>query len=593
MPWVEPIARRAAWTTIAAVTVGFLYFASHFVIPIALAALLAFMMSPVSRWITRFTRSNLAGVVLTSTIAIAIIVGGGFVVIRQLTDFLERLPTYRHTISQKLVSLQGTGDGLIDRATRALDDIQKDVANAATQPTMQPERTAGVPVSVVSTQLDKPETIFESASSAASIVSPFIEPAVLFTVVCVLAILFLIHGQDMRDRFIVLAGANQISLTSQALEEASQRIGGYLLMQALINTVFGSTIAIGLYFIGVPNAILLGLLAGALRFIPMLGAWLGLFFPALLAVAVFDSWYPVLSVIVLFAITEAIINFIIEPWLYGHSTGISGIAVIVCILFWTWLWGPIGLLLAVPITVCLVVTGKYVETLRIFYVLLSDEPVLSGERRLYHRLITGDYAAAELMIQKSDAELGEVETCDQLLVPVLHTARADRDRGVLSENRFISINDTITGMTGEQPASTGEKASSIACVAVTASDADAALVVGQAIRRAMGVEIDILSHAMTTDLVKRLTDIDSIKTNAIVLISSSPDSTARARLVSKALRAKLPSIRLLLLVLSPTSVSLSLPQQSTNDSLSITTVSSVLDRLQQLEREYASIPTTT
>lgn len=583
MPWIEPLTRRAAWITIAAVVVAFLSLASHFVIPLALAILLAFLLSPLVRRLSKVLHSRALAVMVTCTFAFAVIAAGSLAVVYQMADFANELPNYRHTISKKIVALREASSGPVSRLMGALTDIKHDVEAASTQPSSPSEKAAlNIPlIRVVNTSPDE-TTALASLAAAGAVLLPFIEPVVMFAIVSVLVVFLLIYTEDLRDRVIVLAGAQQISVTTQALEAAAKRIGHYLLMQAMVNTGYGAAVAIGLWFIGVPNAFLLGLLAGILRFIPVIGVWIGAILPLLVSVAVFDQWLPVIEVGVLFVVLEAIANFAIEPMLYGSGTGISGIAVLVAILFWTWIWGAVGLLLAVPITVCLVTLGKYVEPLRSFYVMLSDEPVLAGERRLYHRLMTGDFTSAEAIVAEATNQIGDTRVTDELLLPVLQTARVDHERGALSDERYTFIKDTITGLSAEIADPT-IGAGPIACVGVEPADAAANELVCMTISRATGEHVHSFSNALTTDIVKRVKE-DGIST--LILASTSRESVGRARLLNKALRTRLSGVTLYIADLSGNTAA---PTQPPTDGLILSTVAAIVDRMQQAQRSQLNV----
>lgn len=541
MPWVEPITRRAAWVVIATAVIAFLSFAQDFLLPLALAILLAFMLSPVVRWLNRRLGSRPLSVTLACMLGGTIVVGVGAMAAVQALDFLEQLPAYRHSISKKLIAIRGSSEGVVGRALRTMNDIQKDVETAAaTQPVGEKVPMQLPPIPVVS---HEDTGLVESLRS---FVEPVIEPALVTVIVAVLVFLLLIYGEELRDRVVVMAGAQQLTVTSQALEDASQRIGRYLLMLSLVNAFFGASIGIGLMVIGLPNALLLGLIAGLLRYVPVLGAWLGAGLPVLLALAVTDSWAPVIQVIVLFAFFEALVNFAIEPYVYGHSTGISGVGVLLAILFWTWIWGPAGLLLAVPITVCLVVFGKYIEPLRVFHVLLSDEPMLSPQRRLYHRVVSGDLASAEQLYDQSVKSVGLTRTADEIMLPVLDLARGDHDRSILSDDRFDLALQTIEQIVDDEPRFVDKTApvGAIGIVAATEEDRAAAGVVARATAQGLSVELPLLTSSLVTDIAQELA---TRALSAVVIVGIGPESAARGRLIAKSLSQRSPGVQLFLL----------------------------------------------
>ncbi len=584
MPWVEPIARRAAWVTIAAAVILFLALAKDFVLPLALAILLAFMLSPIVRWLGKRIRSRLICVCVATAVGGAVLAGLGAIAVYQFVDFASELPGYRHTIAAKLITLRSSGDGLIERVMKTVTDIEQDVAHAATTlpaaaSSAPPAQMPAIPV------VHREETTLLESTKA--VLEPVVEPVLVSVVVAVLVFLLLLYGEELRDRVVVLAGTQQISVTTQALEDASKRIGKYLLMQAVVNTFFGTSIGIGLMVIGLPNALLLGLLAGLLRFIPVLGAWLGAAVPILLAMAVFDTWAQVFYVAGVFIFFELVVNLALEPYLYGHSTGISGIAVIVAILFWTWIWGPIGLLLAVPITVCLVVLGKYIEPLRVFYILLTDEPMLAGERRLYHRLVTGDVRSAETQIDEAIKSTGIATTADALLLPVLQTARQDHERGALSEERLNLVNDTAESLVAERLRELAVDCvkSEYACVPISPADRPASVVTAAVMSEHLKCAVPVMESSIQSDLLQA---IESGKTRTLALVTASPESTARARLLAKSLARRARDVSLLLVHFDgPAGIG-----DITNESERLTVVYSVdqmMSQVQQIVRRQASV----
>jgi len=589
MPWVEPIARRAAWVTIAAITVAFLALAKSFVIPIALALLFSFLLTPVVGALHRWLKSRVLAVVISCGVAFSVVFGAGYVVTMQLVDFADQLPGYKHTIAQKIVSLRSSGQGVLSRLLNTYHDINKEVASSEKKAQNATSKPAEAAATTETTAAPAPAGTAGTSASTSPItldnfttyISPLLEPLTLFFIVCILVVLLLVNGEDLRDRVIVLAGTQQISITTQALEEASAKIGRYLLMQAIVNTTFGIVISTGLYLIGIPNAVLLGLLAGAMRFIPVVGVWCAALLPAALAIAVFDHWSPLLYVGLLFACSEAIMNFVAEPLLYGLSTGISGVAVLVAILFWTWVWGPLGLLLAVPITVCLVVLGKHLEPLRVFYIILGDEPVLAGQTRLYHRLVAGDVVSVEQIVKAATLELGEARVCDDLLFPVLQIARQDCERGQLSEDRCLLINETLTTLGSALPSLTTPATGAIACVGAQKDDTAATQILTHALQAATEEAVIILESSILSELVRHI-EADGI--SVLVLVTTGRESLTRARLLAKGLIVRSPDCRVFVADLARLSRSYT-QEEGAGTVVVLDTTAAIVDRVQQLVRE--------
>ena len=271
-----------------------------------------------------------------------------------------------------------------------------------------------------------------------------LSPLLTAGIVVIFAIFILLQREDLRDRLISLAGEERMDVTTQALDDTAQRISRYLLMQATVNVSMGLLVALGLWLIGLPNALLWGLLAGTLRFIPYVGIWIAAAMPILLSLAIFPhGWLAPLAVLALFAGLEILVANVVEPLLYGGSTGISPLAVLVAAIFWAWLWGPLGLLLSTPLTVCLVVLGKYVPALSFLNVLLGDEPVLDPSSRFYQRLLAADQEEAEDLAEDRLESSPLVKIYDEILVPALRLAELDHHRGRLDNGRLAGMYQAV------------------------------------------------------------------------------------------------------------------------------------------------------
>src|SRR5688500_16195348 len=253
--------------------------------------------------------------------------------------------------------------------------------------------------------------------------------------VIVFVVFILLQREDLRHRLIRLVSGGEINLTTQALDDAATRISRYLLMQLIVNVTYGIPIGIGLWLIGVPNAVLWGLLATLLRFIPYIGPWIAATIPLLLSLAAFPDSTHFFMAVALYVTVELISNNVVEPWLYGASTGLSATAVVISAVFWTWLWGPLGLLMSTPLTVCLVVMGKYVPQLQFLDILLGDEPVLAPHEKIYQRLLAMDQEEASDLVEEYLKEKELVELYDEILIPALGLAEHDRHRGLLDDAR--------------------------------------------------------------------------------------------------------------------------------------------------------------
>jgi methylmalonyl-CoA mutase cobalamin-binding subunit len=275
------------------------------------------------------------------------------------------------------------------------------------------------------------------------IISPLLGPLGTIGLVLLLVIFMLLKREDLRSRLIRLIGHGRISDTTRALDDAGRRVSRYLLMQLLVNVTYGISVAIGIFFLGVPNAILWGAFATLLRFIPYIGPWIAAAFPIILSLAVSPSWMMPLLTLGLFVVLELISNNVMEPWLYGSSTGISSFALIVAAVFWTWLWGPIGLLLATPLTVCLVVMGRHAPRLAFLSIMLSDEEALSPAEECYHRLLAVGLNEASELVDTYLKTNSLIDLYDTVLIPVVAAAEADHQRGALDNDQRDSVEQGI------------------------------------------------------------------------------------------------------------------------------------------------------
>ncbi len=407
-----------------AILLGLLYWARVVLMPVALAVLLTFLLNPVVNWLHRLRLGRVPAVMVVVLLAGSLLGGIGWVVTVQLTGLANDLPQYEDNIIRKITDLRQMGQGgVIEKVQKALQDIASEWQRPRPVPKggrVAPEADKPVPVIVQQPSvLWQLPTVFEFLANAGLVI--------------VLVIFMLINHADLRDRLVRLAGSSHMTMATQALDEAGQRISRYLLMQSLINGNFGFWIGLGVLLIGLPYAILWGFLAATLRFIPYIGPALAASFPIALSLAVFEGWWQPILVASLIAIVELVNYMVLEPWLYGQSAGVSAVALLAAIAFWTWLWGPVGLLLATPITVCIGVLSKYVPQLDFVGVLLSDEPALEPHTQYYQRLVAHDQDEATALVEAYLQEHPPETIYDTLLIPALHAAKRDRAQDILSE----------------------------------------------------------------------------------------------------------------------------------------------------------------
>jgi predicted PurR-regulated permease PerM/methylmalonyl-CoA mutase cobalamin-binding subunit len=444
-----------------AFVIATLYFARDLLIPLALAALLTFLLAPLvtrlERWVGR-----IAAVLLVVTMIFSMIGMAGWVLTRQLVDLATRLPDYKVNIETKLHSFQLPSGGAFKRLSETVEELKKDFRGAdapiVSQVPGKPGTAIAVPVSAAPTL---PVQVVETSKAnplqlLQVIISPLLGPLGTTGLVILLVIFMLLKREDLRSRLIRLIGQGRISATTHALDDANRRVSRYLLMQFVVNVTFGIAVAIGLFFIGVPNAILLGAFATVLRFIPYIGPWIAAAFPIILSLAVSPSWMMPLLTLGLFVLLELICSNIVEPWLYGSSTGVSSIALVVAAVFWTWLWGPIGLMLATPLTVCLVVMGRHVPQLSFLSIMLSDEEALTPAEQCYHRLLTVGLNEASELVDAYVKANSLTALYDAVLIPVITAAETDHQRGSLDNEQrdFVEqdIRDIIEDLGTGRPA---------------------------------------------------------------------------------------------------------------------------------------------
>jgi predicted PurR-regulated permease PerM len=366
-----------------------LYFAKAVFLPLALAILLTFLLAPAVRLLRSWGLPKPPAVVLVVAFAFTVIVGIGALVGQQVTKLAQNLPVYQYNIEQKIRSAREfTGGGMLERISNFLGDLNQEVGKKNDNPTQAAvphpnEETKSIPVEV-----HQPGAT--PMQLAQRVLQPLVDPLTTAGLVVIFVIFFLSQHQDRRDRLIRLAGSHDLQRTTDAINDGAQRLSRYFLAQTALNVLFGLIVGIALAFIGVPNPVLFGILAMVFRFVPYIGAFIAAIFPIALAVAVDPGWSMALMTTALFLIVEPLVGQVIEPLVYGHSTGLTPVAVILAATFWTWLWGPIGLLLSTPLTVCLGVLGRHVTWLRFLDVMIGDEPSLSPAQSFYQRALAGD-----------------------------------------------------------------------------------------------------------------------------------------------------------------------------------------------------------
>ncbi len=427
-----PLQSIAAGLLAAAILVGFLYFGRDVLIPIALTTLISFALGPLVSWLRRFVGLKPA---VGLSVLLAVVVAGGlaFLVAWQITDLAANLPKYRSNLHQKIEDLRG-GGGLVADAISGVRELASELTRPQGPAGTQPPAPRPAPADIEgATALD----------IVAAFLLPVLVPLLLTGLIIILVAFMLLEREPLRDRLIHLVSRGDISRTTEAINDAVTRLSRYLATQVLINIGFGTIVAAGLWAIGMPNPLVWGLLGGVLRFVPFAGPVIGALVPTLLAIAVSPGWTLPLLTLGLIVVCEVVAGHIIEPLLYGSSTGMSPLAVLISTITWAALWGPIGLLLAMPLTVCLVVMGRHVPQLAFLGILLADEPTLPSEAQVYHRLLArSPLDAVEIAVEYA-RDNGVPALYDKVLLPVLMLAETDRRRAALDVERQQQVAEGI------------------------------------------------------------------------------------------------------------------------------------------------------
>ena len=379
--------------------------------------------------------------------AFALIFAMGSLLANQLTQLAGDLPRYQSTISEKIQAFRDTtaGRGTLERASGMLKDLSKELdkpKEAATALGGGASPNATQPPKPVPVEVRQPDP--GALESLQSLISPLLHPLATTGIIVIFVIFILLQREDLRNRLIRLAGSHDLQRTTAALDDAASRLSRLFLIQLLLNGSFGIIIGSGLWLIGVPSAILWGILAAVLRFVPYIGAAIAAAFPLALAVAVDPTWSMLLWTLALFVVVEPIVGHVIEPMVYGHSTGLSPVAVVASATFWTALWGPIGLVLATPLTVCLVVLGRHVERLEFLDVMFGDRPALSPPEIFYQRMLAGDPTEASEKAEEFLKERSLSSYYDEVALKGLQLAQVDAERGTLDPARLTKIRDAIS-----------------------------------------------------------------------------------------------------------------------------------------------------
>ena len=535
--------------------VASLYWAQAILIPVALAILLTFLLSPVAGALERIVFGRLPSVILIVVLTFSLLGGIGWIVTLQFGSLANELPTYRKNIRQKIADIREAGKGgALEKVQKTAEDVQEEFQKKDKPATVQ-EKLREVVV-----KAEESSTFWPIPLA----VGPMVERFAGAGLVIVLVIFMLIQREDLRNRLIRLVGYGRLTVTTRAMEEAGDRISRYLLMQTIINSSFGLAVGLVLYLIGVPYAILWGFLAAILRFIPYVGPFAAAMMPSALSLAVFEGWLWPIVVVGLFLALELLSNMVLEPLLYGESAGVSGVGLLVAVAFWTWLWGPIGLVLATPLTVCVVVLGKYVPRMDFIGVLISDQPAMESNISYYQRLLAMDQAEAAEIVEEHLKTHPAEQIYDDVLVPALNYVRRDRELGRLTEDveQFVcratrEILDDLNSLKTQSSSKVSDsskaatidenslvilrKVSILGCLAQDEAD-ELALLMFRQLLDGTKYEVEIMSDAMLTAEVVAL--IGEKNPAMICIAAVPPGGLSHTRYLCKRLRGRFPNLKI-------------------------------------------------
>lgn len=425
----QPPVARANMALAAIAVVAALYWARDLLIPIALAIFFAFLLAPPVRRIQRWGVSRLPAVLVMVALTFSFLAVGGCFVGSRAMSFVEQLPQYRDNIVERARALRESIGGTIQPLSQTIDAVVHEMAgptpthiaeNARQQET--PAENTAPPEAVPSSPVTSMVRLIRTA------LVPLLHPILTFALSAVFVVFFLTYQEDLRDRFVGLCGDGKVGVTTTAISEVGERISRYFDGLVLTNCLNGAAIALGLTLLDVPDALLFGVLAALLRFVPFLGTWIAAILPIALSLAIFQGWTLPVLVALLFIVVDQVSANVVEPWFYGTRTGASPTAIILSMVVWSWLWGAVGLLLSTPITVCLVVLGKYVPRFQYFYLLLGDQPVLQPHVRLYQHLLVMDQEEAVRIVEKSAPSGIPEEAFSDVVVPALSLMAGDHRR---------------------------------------------------------------------------------------------------------------------------------------------------------------------
>jgi predicted PurR-regulated permease PerM len=527
------------------VAVASLYLAREVLLPITLAALLSFLLAPLVRVLRRLWLGRIGSVIVAVLAAVGIVVVLGGLIGTQVASLISDVPRYSVTIEAKL----GTVETF---ATRSMARLIRSY-HRESRPAPAGPRAPGAAPAPVSVQVQAPPP--SALSVARQVLTPVLEPLATAGIIFTVAIFLLLQREDLRDRMIRLFGSGDLHRTTLAMNDAAVRLSRYFVTQFAINASFGGVIGVGLTIIGVPSPALWGVIAALMRFVPYVGTFISAALPTALAAAVSQGWGMTIETACLFFGVEFIVGQAVEPYLYGRNTGLSPFAVIIAAIFWSWIWGPIGLIISTPLTLCLVVIGRHVPRLEFLDVLLGDQPALSPVESFYQRMLAGDPDEAQAQAEQWLRERALSSYYDEVAIKALLLATQDAERGVLGPERLARISRAVDGLIeelvgyddpkpGAPPAAIWGEGAPILCVAGRAVlDEVAARMLAQLLGK-HGLGVRVVPNAAAGRGAIATLDLSGVRMVCVIGLGLSGTPSSLRYLVAR-LRRRLPSATLL------------------------------------------------
>lgn len=534
------------YTVLGVVIIGFLYFARAILIPIALALFLTFLLTPLVTAVERVGLGRTLSVLIIFTLLLVLLFAVSGTLLIQVSGLVADLPSYSDTIRERIRAVREMGESqTIARLSRMMQDINNELTSSpGFRRIFGGTQTPGLVV-----QTDDPGL----AARIPSIALPVVNGIISAGFALVLLLFMLLRRESLRNRFIWIVGDGRITATTKAVDDAGERISRFLMMQFIVNSTYGIAWGVGLFFIGVNYAALWGFLAAVMRYVPYVGPTLGAVLPMMMALVESPSWEPLILVVIYLIILELVSNNVVEPLCYGHSIGVSEVALLISAAFWTFIWGPIGLVLSAPLTVCLAVLGRHVSQLEFLAVLLGDKPVLDPYVSLYQRLLARDQDEAEQLIMK-EAKVSAENVYDNVLIPALNYAKRDREQNEFTpadEQFILQATAEILEDLGEKRRESASSSDSavrlrpvrlLACPAHDEEDRLALEMLRELLdSRQWSVEI-VTVETLASEIVSK---IEQDRVPIICIAALPPGGLAHTRYLCKRIRSRAPDVKIM------------------------------------------------